>query len=258
MKIAAIIVGIDGLRNVLPGSALEQCLYRLWINIVLSREFSASHFASRITLANFRYLFTSQLGAARTFTECFSLSSFGNHVLRIVEVCSEKQMSRVDAGRIITFMANQHAHRDWAAGELVCKPMREGIFGPISKFAVTIGASVAKPKPALRLFLAINQCPKVLFGWMLAKAMPAKEIARFALDPSISLVVRWRDFGFSTATAVAITVGNVVRGMIVHSKFSLLELAHATGRFAVVAVATLLAATGVIIPHGPHVEGMGI
>lgn len=136
--------------------------------------------------------------------------------------------------------------------------MRERIFGIVSESAIALVVYVTKPKPTLIRLASINQRPKVFLCRVLAKAMPAAKLNRLTLYPAVALVVLWGNICLLTATAVAKTVGNIVRGMIGHSKFSLLELAQATGRFAVVAVATLLVSTGVIIPHELPVRRMPI
>lgn len=42
------------------------------------------------------------------------MSSFAYHVARIVFVCAQKQMSRIDASRIVAVMADKHIFGDWA------------------------------------------------------------------------------------------------------------------------------------------------
>lgn len=74
-----------------------------------------------------------------------------------------------------------------------------------------------------------------------------------ALNPSLPFICFFDYLGFLATSAVAVTVGNFVRGfvggMIRHVASPFLTFGHATGRFAVVAVALLLGKYTYSIAH---------
>lgn len=251
MNIAAIIVGIDGLGDVSPSSTHEQSVYRLWVNIVLGCKFSVSHFAGRMTPANLGHLLGGQLCMTSFFANCFSLTPFGDHVLRIIKICSKKQMTRIDTGRIIAFMANQHAFGDWSIGQFVRESMRRNVSRVVFELAIAAAAFVAfatKPEPTVIQSASIHHCPKSIFRLGHASAMAAKKLTGLALDPFVAFIVAWRNSCLLSTTAMAKAVGNIKRGIMgLHKKFTFLVSRPWT--VPAVAGLLLLVRTPVIIPQ---------
>ncbi len=239
-----------------PRLTIDQIPYCVLANIVFICKFLLSYPTGIVAPADFYHLIVSQLCAPAFHPDRFSLPSFGNHILRIVEICTKEQMMGIYTGAIVAFMTNKQTVWNGRIREFISEPMSGSITRSVSKFAIAAIAYIAAPKPAVTRFAPVYQCPKIFLCWMLSKAMSTEKTTRLALDPSVALVVTFGYLGFSSAAAMAIPVGDFVRGMITHSKFSLLGLARATGRFAVVAVVILSVVTAVIIPHKYHLKGM--
>lgn len=66
-------------------------------------------FAMLIAVANFDYLIRRQNGAAVAFSFGIIAAFLVLSVLRVIGWCSEKQMCRVDARRVVTSVTNEHS-----------------------------------------------------------------------------------------------------------------------------------------------------
>ena len=89
--------------------------------------------------------------------------AFGRHVLDVVPLCSEEQVKRVAARRVIAMVQHEIPRRDRAIGQFPCQPMHpdwDGGHCTRSENAVAIICFGPRPHPALRSFGAVESIPK--------------------------------------------------------------------------------------------------
>lgn len=175
-----------------------------------------------------------RIGIGFAQTSSCHMSPLAYHIVCVVLMCAKKQVIWVYARGVVAFMANKHAFWNWPVVKLIGKAMHQHIaHGRNVQTGIAEFVSRGLPIPALILIAALNRTPEALFGWQAVLVAWTKQF-RLAFDMSPTGIVSRRDLGSFAATTMAKAIGDfwggIVRGMIVHSKFSLLELAHATGR----------------------------
>ena len=171
-----------------------------------------------------------------------STSAFGIHVGDVVYSRSEEKMCWIHTDWVIADMAYKKAIGDGAKMNLprytVSRDIRGIRVNAASKPSVAAGRRRALPFPALFSRGWINVIPETFVKRNVGAVnigMPRDVLVRFSLDVSSFGVIPGRKAGFFTTTAVAITVGNflrgVLRGMLAHVESLLIEVGHATGCF---------------------------
>lgn len=131
------------------------------------------------------------------------------------------EMGRIHTSFVLAEMVQIMFIRDGADKFLVIVPVGCPSFAVPDEDAIAKGVDMTIPDPALGIGVyRVRKVTTVL--------MTNDELARFAFDQSNRPSVVGDDRGFLAATAMAVTVwdfvGGVVRGMIVHSRFSFQNL----------------------------------
>lgn len=159
------------------------------------------------------------------------LATLANHIGAIVGGCSQEQMGGVHAARIVfsvwAVMADIHAVWDRAKVKFVAEAMR--LVGLLLEGCHAVSVSIERPLPypALGNVASLDLCPERFFAGAETHGVPVMAVDEpdgFALDLAASNSVSFGEWGKLPTTAVAITVGNFVRGMISHSEFSFQNL----------------------------------
>lgn len=140
------------------------------------------------------------------------VASFVCHILIVVSMSTKKQMGRIDTSRIVATMANAHAVWNWAIVKLITVAMRKHAFTVDSHLPVTKCHTETCPFPTIIGTTLIDLRPKVRGGMM--NAMVIDESKRLTFDPTITLIVARGKVCQLTATALAVTVWDFVRGII--------------------------------------------
>lgn len=184
--------------------------------------------ALSVTAANFNNLFSSQ------FAVVVSLLRF---VLHVIGMSTEKQVSGINAGRIVAAMTDAHAIWDRAIMQFVTKAMCRSHSVFDSDLAVAIRIQMSGPQPTISSLLDLG--PESFFCGDRV-AVPVQKAQRLPFNPSIKLAVFGCKSGRLTATTFAEMYRGVVRGMITHVDTFLSRFGHASGLLAAVAGALLL------------------
>lgn len=164
--------------------------------------------------ANFKHLRFGELGLSSLFAA--RLSALLHLVLHVVVICTKKQMVRVDTSAHVATMADEHAVRDGAVMHYPRKAMG-AFFGavPTADLNNPITMTVATcPQPTAIGLLDMR--PETFGKWkqVRASSMPLDESVWLSFDVALLGVVLKSDVRLLPTTTVAVTVGNVLRGMI--------------------------------------------
>lgn len=146
--------------------------------------------------SKFLYLYHLGLGEFRSAVPFASgdwrwrVSSLVSHVFGVLRICPKEKVIRSNARRIVAFMTDEHAIRDYSVGQLPRKPMRPVVaFAEPFSFSVPVFILVAGPFPALLRFLdSVPKLKSSLFKrrnrtWMHEKSPVVKRpqiLARFS------------------------------------------------------------------------------
>lgn len=154
------------------------------------------------------------------------LPILGNFVCHVVSTRTKKEMGWIAARRIVARVANDKAIWNWAKCQFVGKAVRNGSLSATTDMDISVAevARTALPLPTIVGAEYLHLRPEAIFYREKAGIVSVDKPKWFALDMAASVFVSLGNRGLLTATAVAITVGNVVRGMILHvnSPFSTL------------------------------------
>ena len=178
----------------------------------------------------------------------FLLPTLSRFVFHVVRNCTEKQVVRVDAPRIITFMQDLKIIENKATVKEVRQAVR-----PHSSFlpyplrrAISFIVQRPIPRPARVSLAWDNVIPESVFRRKkLSESDPVSddEFLRLAPDPSLLRVGLWAKIGFLTTPTVAVSVGDFLRGfvrsIISHVDSLLVTFGQTVGRFSVATVIVL-------------------
>lgn len=165
--------------DMLPCSAMNNILYGASRNPVLEREFVLGNASSGVPNTDVPHR---AFGQDRVFHALSPRErAFSGSIRHILRLGSEKQMLGVDAGRIVparAVMADIHAKRDGAVGQLPCDTVRRRP----SKEAVPVTISAPCPYPT-GIFAArlVYFSPEPLFKWGVSLLAALRTKAIFAL-----------------------------------------------------------------------------
>ena len=128
------------------------------------------------------------------------LSAFSDLVCGIIGCRPEKQMRRIDAGRVVAAMADQHAARDMAEVQLPRKPMRRHHFA-VYKKALVYRRSTTLVGPASGSLLHLAPEPllrqPIASGVRAGAATKARSVGsdvdrqRVILSTAVKTIDRW-------------------------------------------------------------------
>ncbi len=171
-----------------------------------------------VALTHFRYLVRCQFCTWSTLALC--LSAFGHFVDHIVGWSANKQMIRIAARRIVALVAYMHTFWDGTMSRFVsCTMTSEAwtMLGSNLDSTVTFGRFAALPLPTIIGSKNTDLRPKS-FGKRLCrlmlKLMTWEKTDRLTFDMPKLRNVLGGDSSLLPATAMAVTVGNIVRGII--------------------------------------------
>lgn len=210
-----------------PILATDDCRDGRVLYSVLFAQFAHVNSALLVALAYFSDLFLGELGdTVRAAARMTTLSHF---VSNVVIVCAKKEMRRVTTWPIITLVEYMQATRDGAkcvnVSNAVCMKLAE--VPGVSVETISVDVLWPLPLPTIIRSTLVHLCPKVSFGKYLfgldAFVMIPHEAHGISLEVSRRAIIVLNNSCFLPATAVAITVGNFVRGIMgLHKKFTFL------------------------------------
>lgn len=155
------------------------------------------------------------------------------HIIMVVLGCAKKEMAWIAAWRIVAFMKNLHAIRYGAMCYHPGGAMRKTLpkETDVAHQAISALFFVPLPFPTFIGATLVNFQPETIFlakSFGIVEVMATKIGLWFPLDIAARSEILFRDVCFPATTTVAITVwdflSGIVRGMIIHSNVSLLDL----------------------------------
>jgi hypothetical protein len=201
-----------------------------------------------IKFTNFRNLLIGKLGIALGFAA--RLAILAHHIRTIVELSAKKEMRGIATRRVIAPVTNNKTVGDGAIANFVAKSMRYISLLAEHKNSIAARRSTL-PQPTVILVADLDFAPEGIFNGVCRHSMsemPIDELEGFALYLSAFGPVSLGNLGFLATTAMAITEGNVVRGIMgLHKKLTFLVSKPWT--VPAVAGLLLLVRTPVIIPQ---------
>jgi len=93
-------------------------------------------------------------------------STFFNRVLSVLFGCSQKQVLRITARRVVATMTDEQPIDGCVVGEEKSQPMRSNTLAVQPKTSVTLGVTIAHPGPALIWQPHFHLLPKSLANWL--------------------------------------------------------------------------------------------
>lgn len=195
----------------------------LLTNSIVSRKFQSRYAAICIAGANFKHLISSKFGmcatfAARPLRPSREIASLLYHIRMIVLKCTKKQMSRIDAGSIITMVTDKHSIRNRAImkhpRDAVC-PLGLAFSAAHADIPIASCAQTTSPKPTGVRFL--NLLPKSnLKRFAKIGLMQPYKAHRLPFYMTKSRVGLFGDWGRLAAATFTEFWGWIMRGMILH------------------------------------------
>ena len=214
-----------GLFDMLVSLAKYNLIYPFSSNAVASSYLRLRH-ALLVQLSNLDNLLRRELGGWG------AIPTLLGHILHVVGLRTQKEMPGVDAKRVIAFVQNHQVVRYGANGQFPTESGRVTPAGTDSSATCKDGATFAgstSPSPTVIRAALVYLLPKTVCNWT-AAGMPDNVLNGMAFDMTMHGVVIGRNLGFLAATTVAVTIGNIVRGIMgSHQKFTF--WCHAAGRF---------------------------
>lgn len=177
------------------------------------------------TLPRFNHLFLGEFSNANSRSN--GLTFFGYLVRHIIGVCTKKQVVGINAGWVIAMVQNMESIGNWAMCQLPRNTVSRDDLAVDLHLPITFAASISLPLPTVIRAENLHLRPEMLCKWRgtaAAGMVSLNEPGWFALNLAAFVCVSCGNAGLFAATTVAITVGNIVRGMIIHSNVSLLDL----------------------------------
>lgn len=214
-----------------PTKPLNRAINRLAIHVNQLGNLAVAH-ALFMELAKMAHQFIRELGTTVGGAGHVRLIAtiLLHHVLYVVGLRSGKEMDGVYAGRIITAMANLDVVCYRAIVKLVGKAVRAGCrsyaIAHLRETTVALAIFIACPEPTLIARSRSRVPPKLLLECQTACVVVK---VKMGLASFVALAGCAGKCGFLAAPAMAISVGNVVRGMIAHTISSFLASCRSRG-----------------------------
>lgn len=203
-------------------------------NTIHFRQCSLAVATCRVFLAYLLDLGYRELGVAMRLSVAVIVASLRDHVMHIVCGCTDKQMCRINASRVIAPMADKQAIWNRPIMQFPAKSMGKKILiAPYAKMPIALYEFCRLPLPAFIGAAFIDLAPKTLGSGTWGFAVVAGyEVIRFSTSRAATLITVLRDACFLSTTTMAITVRDFVRGMIHDVVSASNAINHATGHFA--------------------------
>ena len=131
-------------------------------------------------------------------------------IRNVFKLCTKSQMGDTNAARVVASMHDDHSFGDGAMRQFPSDTMGAGSFSVNSHDAITAMLDSARPEPATWGFVDFG--PKTLTDWRTVMAVDVLNWLIF--NPTKTLGTIRGNRRALTATAMAITVWGIVRGII--------------------------------------------
>lgn len=218
----------------LPSLPIDDFVNRLFFNVILACQFCPL-LTLRMTAANLKNLAFSQFGFGLILASrsCRMIGpAFPVHILHVFGTCSKPHVIWIRTTAIIACVTSLETVGNRAFMQFITKAMgfNSGLCSvhstPARHEAVTTSVNSSRPIPTTCLFIFADSAEKIFFATLLGCFLFVSIIyERFGLPFHMTkaFVGFWRDWSFLTTTAMAVTVGNIVRGIIgVHKNLQFL------------------------------------
>lgn len=201
------------LGHMTPSFATQYVAHRSVINAILPGEGRWANTLG-IELARFNNLFFGEFRVR--VVRPAQLAFLCHFVCHIVCASAQKMMSRIAARGIVAFMASNQAIGNWAMRQFVSDTMRQEGLTATANMDSSIAHAIcaALPFPAIIGAKYLHARPESIGDWAETGIVPMNVTKWFALHMAAPVFVSCRNASLFAATAVAITVGNVVRGIM--------------------------------------------
>ena len=139
-----------------------------------------------------------------------ALAFFTTAISNVVELCTKSQMRHSHAAWVIADVHNHHVFGNFSMLKFPCEAVSPHGLAVDSQYAITTVLNSASPQPTVPG--PINPAPEAItYG----RAVVAIDVLdRAAFSPPKALRAVWRNWCELTATAMAIAVWNILRGII--------------------------------------------
>lgn len=210
-----------------PTSALTNVINGPRADVVSSRQFFGPLTFLR-QAPNFLYVFLRELGGRIAFamSNYWPMpTTFRDHINGVVTRSADKQMRWIDACGIIAAMTHKNIVGNWSMHKRVGESVCTNSAVTVPKLPVTRELTRGRPFPTIIGAALINFLPEAIFGRTLSVTvvMAFDEAHRLACYMSEASMAFLGYRGSLPTTAVAVTIGNVVRGIMrLHQKLAFL------------------------------------
>ena len=201
-----------GLRNMLPSITTNDAGDHRSVDTILDGEGFVSNRFALVPPAYLRNLSFGKLCISRTVIS-WALAGFLYHIRAIFGWRTKEKMRNPNAPRVVAMMTNFQAMRDWAVLQLPSVAMRQCSFPVNPEPTVAANLSSTFPLPTSVRSVLVDFFPETLDRGT-DNSVPQNEAQRFASNPAKSLTCLGRKWSVLTATALAVTVWDFVRGII--------------------------------------------
>jgi hypothetical protein len=203
------------LRNMSPCKALKRILHGDTVDAILSGEsrYADSTFSKALPcLNNLLFIKFCQWNFHSVW-----LSFFGYFVCYIVSIRTNEEVVGIHTRRIVAFMKNLQAIRDWAMRQYPRDTVGSDRLIVKSSLPVTLEACAPLPFPTIIWAKHLYLRPEMFRnGWRAATAsmMSVNKAFWLTLNVTVLVFIPCRNRCYLSTATFAITVGNFIRGII--------------------------------------------
>lgn len=195
-----------------PGFAQKNSRNRRFVNTVLNGERLVGYASLRVTSPYLSYLRFGQLGHCSA-VHAWPLSGLFHHIGTVVGSRPQEKMRGAHAAWVVAMVTDMHIVWYGAEFKLPCGAMREFISAVKPERPITFRQWAAYPFPATIRGFFVDLFPEA-FGRGTDSSMSKNVSERLTVYPSESPARLWCERCKLTATALAVTVWDFVRGII--------------------------------------------
>lgn len=203
------------LGQMFPGQAKKHASHADATNTVLSGKGRHAGVALGEALTNFNHLLFGEFGNGVFGSDRVAFLSY--LVGYIIGVCSQEQVVGILAGRMIATMQNMKPIGDWAVCQFPRNTVGRNNLVIDPNLSVSLAAFVSLPLPTVIGAENLYLCPEMLHeGWSATEAsvMPMHKANGLTFDLAAFARVSCRNLSLFAATTAAITVRNILRGIM--------------------------------------------
>lgn len=208
--------------DVIIGFPVNQTAHSLIGDIMHFGKLQNTHVEFGKLLAQRLGFFVGETCQAMCFAARSILAFLFKHICDVVLLCASKQVCRIHTGAIVASMAYKQIVRNRFYGQSIGDSMRANRDAPNGKLTVSIWEAGALPKPTIVWSRFRNFCPEPI-----CERRKLLDVIMMIVKELIGFSVA--NHGLLTTATLAISVGDVVRGMIVHVASPFVTIGHAVG-----------------------------